>query len=694
MIEVSREYFGDEGYGPPTKAEFNGNLALGGMGLSASNGAEVIINGNITTVNAVWAGSEAQVIVNGDITSAYSGVEAYQPGTVVTVDGDITAGSWGVGSMHGASVTVTGGITVSGSFEAVQARYGSKATVYGSVISAGTGHGLSAREGSEIIIGGSVTSYKHYGIYAFDQDTKVTVGGNISVIEGQPAIWAEDGAVIYVAGTLTSYASCSTIVLYDGHTYAEFIVGVNAPTSTGHKYNGWYWDVYTGNTQDPQSFVYVGQSKIPAPTIISCNPANGATGVSVNLATISVTFSKAMNTSKGEASLTDDDPNGDWYDIDVTESIVWTNGDKTLTVAVPAALEYGKVYYLDLFDFESADGGNFAPEITEYNWIYIGFETEYEPALAYAVIFGAGEGGAVSATVDGQPINSGDLVTAGKTVIFTATPDEGCRVSSWFVDGFDVGSDDTYTIYGIGGAVDIQVYFMQKSYNVGVTVVDWTGGGAGADFVAAAHGTTVTVLTSPWDGWRVKAWTINGVVMNGSNSTYVITGINKDYIIEVEFEEIPDGEEEYKSVNFNVVGGNGALTAKAGGATVPAGAWVAENSSVVFTAAPAAGYRVKEWKLDGVVIAGNKSNTYTHADLTANILVTVEFEAVPSSGNNGQTPTDVTPPDGGKPKKLGGGAIAGIVIGSVAVAGIGGFAIFWFVIKKKSFGDLFGKKKA
>ena len=37
---------------------------------------------------------------------------------------------------------------------------------------------------------------------------------------------------------------------------------------------------------------------------------------------------------------------------------------------------------------------------------------------------------------------------------------------------------------------------------------------------------------------------------------------------------------------------------------------------------------------------------------------------------------------------LGAGAIVGIVLGGVAVAGIGGFAIFWFVIKKKSFADL------
>ncbi len=37
---------------------------------------------------------------------------------------------------------------------------------------------------------------------------------------------------------------------------------------------------------------------------------------------------------------------------------------------------------------------------------------------------------------------------------------------------------------------------------------------------------------------------------------------------------------------------------------------------------------------------------------------------------------------------LSGGAIAGIVIGSVAVVGIGGFAFLWFAVKKKTFADL------
>lgn len=42
-----------------------------------------------------------------------------------------------------------------------------------------------------------------------------------------------------------------------------------------------------------------------------------------------------------------------------------------------------------------------------------------------------------------------------------------------------------------------------------------------------------------------------------------------------------------------------------------------------------------------------------------------------------------------------GGAIAGIAVGSVAVAGVGGFSMFWFVIKKKKFADLIAifKKK-
>ena len=49
-----------------------------------------------------------------------------------------------------------------------------------------------------------------------------------------------------------------------------------------------------------------------------------------------------------------------------------------------------------------------------------------------------------------------------------------------------------------------------------------------------------------------------------------------------------------------------------------------------------------------------------------------------------------TPGGGGFP----GWAVALIIIGGVLILASGGFAVYWFVIKKKSFSDLFGKKKA
>jgi len=55
------------------------------------------------------------------------------------------------------------------------------------------------------------------------------------------------------------------------------------------------------------------------------------------------------------------------------------------------------------------------------------------------------------------------------------------------------------------------------------------------------------------------------------------------------------------------------------------------------------------------------------------------------------TPTEPKP----EKKGLSGGAVAAIVISSVAVSGVSGFAIFWFIIKKKKFADLIAvfKKK-
>lgn len=95
-----------------------------------------------------------------------------------------------------------------------------------------------------------------------------------------------------------------------------------------------------------------------------------------------------------------------------------------------------------------------------------------------------------------------------------------------------------------------------------------------------------------------------------------------------------------------------------------------EGATVTVKAnAPEAGKVFKGWKDE----RGNIVGTYTEYTftVTGETTLTAVYEDAPVAK-----------------KGLSGGGIAGIVIGSVAVAGLGGFAIYWFVVRKKTFADL------
>ena len=110
-----------------------------------------------------------------------------------------------------------------------------------------------------------------------------------------------------------------------------------------------------------------------------------------------------------------------------------------------------------------------------------------------------------------------------------------------------------------------------------------------------------------------------------------------------------------------------------------------EGESVTVTAnEPAEGKEFVGWQdASGKIVSTEKSYTFT---VNGETTLTAVYEDKSSSGG------EITPP--AKKDGLSGGAIAGIVIGSVAVAGIGGFAIFWFAVKKKTFADLITAIKA
>ena len=120
------------------------------------------------------------------------------------------------------------------------------------------------------------------------------------------------------------------------------------------------------------------------------------------------------------------------------------------------------------------------------------------------------------------------------------------------------------------------------------------------------------------------------------------------------------------SIEIKVEGGTGAGTYK-------------EGDSVTITANdPAEGKVFKGWQDEsGNIVSTNKSYTFT---VSGEKTLTAVYDDMPSGGG------EITPP--AKKDGLSGGQIAGIVIGTVLLAGIGGFAIFWFAVKKKNFADL------
>ena len=81
---------------------------------------------------------------------------------------------------------------------------------------------------------------------------------------------------------------------------------------------------------------------------------------------------------------------------------------------------------------------------------------------------------------------------------------------------------------------------------------------------------------------------------------------------------------------------------------------------------------------------GDKANVGAHVDSDNNGKCdTCDYQMSNGGGTSEQPENPEQPKDG-----LGTGAIIGIVVGGVVVLGLGGFALVWFVIKKKSFADL------
>ena len=196
-----------------------------------------------------------------------------------------------------------------------------------------------------------------------------------------------------------------------------------------------------------------------------------------------------------------------------------------------------------------------------------------------------------------------------------------------------------------------------------IYVVDGT-----KDKSPAKAGETITITANPakpgkvFDKWTCETAGVTIEFASATSSTTIFVMPASEITIQAHSRNIDDAP----SVEIKVDGGTGAGTYK-------------EGDSVTITANdPAEGKVFKGWQdASGKIVSTEKSNTFT---VNGETTLTAVYEDKSSGGG------EITPP--AKKDGLSGGQIAGIVIGSVLLAGIGGFAIFWFAVKKKTFADL------
>ena len=243
-------------------------------------------------------------------------------------------------------------------------------------------------------------------------------------------------------------------------------------------------------------------------------------------------------------------------------------------------------------------------------------------------------------------------------VTITANELDGQEFVRWEITGIDVYLNLTkkeLTFNMPDGDVTATATYRGARYSITVN-------NGSANYSEATYQTEVTVTANaPGDDEYFDKWEVTGITLS-----------DEDLAKSTLTFQMPAGNVTFTATYRNaetfvvtVTGGTGTGTYK-------------EGESVTVTAEDKDGKVFTGWQDErGEIVSTNKSYTFTVTEATT---LTAVYEDISSGGG------EITPP--AKKDGLSGGQIAGIVIGSVLLAGIGGFAIFWFAISKKTFADL------
>ena len=345
-------------------------------------------------------------------------------------------------------------------------------------------------------------------------------------------------------------------------------------------------------------------------------------------------------------------------------------------------------------DYPLPDSTFIAPAHKQFKCWLIG-DDEYEPGDNYSVTgsvtftaiyediirnitFSAGEGSGTMAgltKIDGQTYVLPDS---------TFVAPEHKQFKCWSIGGVEYAPGAEYTVES---DITITAIFEDITHNVTFSAGEGSGSMAAASVVEGQSYTLPNCTFEAPAHKHFKCWLIGeteyaegaSVVIN---SNTLVTAVYEDTMCEVSFSA---GE------------GSGSM----------AGTSLVEGSTYVL---PECTFTAPEGKeFDGWMVGGVKHAAGDEITISSDTTITAVFKDLPAPDQPDtpvtpdQPDTPITPdqpdtpvtPENPPKQGLSGGAVAGIVIASVVVVGVGGFALTWFVILKKSFADFLAifKKK-
>ena len=252
----------------------------------------------------------------------------------------------------------------------------------------------------------------------------------------------------------------------------------------------------------------------------------------------------------------------------------------------------------------------------------------------HKVTFSAGATGTMIGKVEGSRITSGSYVVEGKEITFTAEAKAfGNVVDKWTVNSetkaptnnrkelkVTMGKED----------IDVEVTFRSTVYVIFVAGENGTiAAKAGKTEITSPAevdcGKKVTFTATPNEGYMVEGWYKNGSDVADpalGTKTTIKEEVLDDIIYIVKFKKS-------YTVTYEA-GENGTLaaTVKVGeeSKALATGDKVLSGTVVTFTATPAEGYEVDQWKLNDEVVEDNANALEYRPEITADTKVTVSFK--------------------------------------------------------------------